>query len=362
MVNENIPRAYSPDYASPPGDTLRATLDEIGMSQKELADRMGRHPKTINEIIKGKAPITRDIAVQFEQVLGTPARFWLQRETDYQLAKSRIDEQARLVKESKYAQEFPYAEMAQLNWIPSTRKPLEKASNLLSFFQVSSLSNLRTLDAPLFRKSSKHSAKPEALLAWLQKGYLDAKDTEIAKYDAQSFKTVLHEVRELTADNNKDFAKQIKSMCADCGVAVVYVPHLRKTHVNGACRWFAKGKKALIQLSIRYKFADIFWFSFFHEAGHLLRHSKKSKFVDFKSDSKSAENVEADQFASDFLIPEGMLEDFADRGMFVDSSIRSFADELGVSTGIVVGRLQHERHIRFNQFNHLRSRLKWCDE
>ncbi len=67
---------FVPDYAIAPGETLLDTIEALGMSQAELAERTGRSKKTINEIIKGKAPITPETALQLERVLSVPAQFW----------------------------------------------------------------------------------------------------------------------------------------------------------------------------------------------------------------------------------------------------------------------------------------------
>ena len=77
------------DLAIPPGELLEEELEERGMSQIELARRMGRPRQKINEIIKGKRAITPATALQLEQVLGISARLWLGLETDYRLTLAR---------------------------------------------------------------------------------------------------------------------------------------------------------------------------------------------------------------------------------------------------------------------------------
>lgn len=74
---------YTPDFVSPPGETLKEILEERGISQAELAERLGHTPKMINEIIKGKAPILEETALRLENVLDVPARFWNNRERNY---------------------------------------------------------------------------------------------------------------------------------------------------------------------------------------------------------------------------------------------------------------------------------------
>ncbi|TMC24004.1 MAG: HigA family addiction module antidote protein [Chloroflexi bacterium] len=80
---------YQPDFVSSPGETLLETLETIGMSQAELAKRMGHPVKTIHEILYKKSAITAEIAVQLEQVLHIPASFWLRREQQYRESLAR---------------------------------------------------------------------------------------------------------------------------------------------------------------------------------------------------------------------------------------------------------------------------------
>jgi len=75
---------FKPDYVVLPGDTLKETIDALGISQADLAERTGRPVEAINEIIQGKAAITSDIALQLEEVLNIPASFWNNLERNYQ--------------------------------------------------------------------------------------------------------------------------------------------------------------------------------------------------------------------------------------------------------------------------------------
>ena len=77
-------RPFNPDWVSPPGETIQDALDELGLSQAELAGRMGVTEKHVTELIKGKIGLTSEIASKLELVLGEPASFWLQREAVYQ--------------------------------------------------------------------------------------------------------------------------------------------------------------------------------------------------------------------------------------------------------------------------------------
>jgi len=140
------------------------------------------------------------------------------------------------------------------------------------------------------------------------------------------------------------------------GVVVAFVPELPKTRAQGAARWITPSK-ALIQLSCRGKRNDILWFSFFHEAGHLLLHGKKASFVDTDSAASTDKEREADEFASNILLPRRELKEFVAEAKFSEEAVVSFAEEVGVHPAIVVGRLQHEKIIGHDRLSHLIDRV-----
>jgi HTH-type transcriptional regulator/antitoxin HigA len=85
-----------PDLAIPPGEYLAEEIDARGISQKELAKRMGRPVNAINEIINGKKSITAETALQLEEVMPEiPARFWLNLEIDFQLTRALVNKHTK---------------------------------------------------------------------------------------------------------------------------------------------------------------------------------------------------------------------------------------------------------------------------
>jgi Zn-dependent peptidase ImmA (M78 family) len=142
-------------------------------------------------------------------------------------------------------------------------------------------------------------------------------------------------------------------------VAVVFVPELPKTRVSGATQWLNKDK-ALIQLSLRHKTNDHLWFTFFHEAGHILLHGKKDVFVDTVTGNDGEKEDEANTFAGDFLLPKRSYKEFADRHFkFSPTVINQFADDIGIAPGIVAGRLQHDGLLRYDACNDLKEKYEW---
>ena len=361
MIDNTSKVTYLPDSPVPPGETLRETLESLGMKQVELAKRMNRPVKTINEIIHGKAAITADTAIQLEIVLGVSSQFWLNLEANYQIARARIETKKRLASEAEYVAEFPYAEMAEWKWVKTTRNKMEKASELLNFFGTTSLKTVDLAPAISYRRSTNKQASAHALTAWLRRGEVEARGIQTASYRARSFLQVLTRIRRLARSASGDLATRLSETCAKCGVAVVYVPHLKKTYVNGATRWLTP-EKAMIQLSIRYPYRDVLYFTFFHEAAHILLHGKTERFIDVDHQIKSEKEVEADTWATDFLIDSKAYKQFCEKQDFSRASVTSFAQSQGISPDIVVGRLQHDGKIPHSALNPLRRKLTWQQE
>jgi len=365
-MSSQLRNTYIPSSVSPPGDTLIELLMEKGMSQKEFAERCGRPEKTVNEIIKGKSAITPETALQFERVLGTPAEFWNMREAHYREYLVRKTESELLQNEEAWLKKFPINPMIKLGWIKDCRKNIaEQVVELLNYFGIASpeqwdLDWKKTSTA--FRKSKRCKNSPESISAWLRKGELDASEIDCKDYDKKKFESALSEIKKITAEQypNK-FLPILIDKCSNAGVAVVLVPNLEGAPVSGAARWL-NPNKALIQLSMRHKTDDHLWFSFFHEAAHILLHSKKQIFVDLSKD-EDGENIdieeEADKFASESLIPSKILNNYIENvEKFSAESITKFANGIGVSSGIVVGRLQYMKKIPMNYLNKLKIRYE----
>jgi len=353
------PRPYKPDIAIAPGATIMELLVAKGITQTGLAERMRRPSNKINEILHGKRSITVETALELELVLGLPAYFWLELEQNYQLAYKRLRSERQLREEAETLKKFPLTEMARLGWVERVKDPVEQTRKLLSFFGITSFTQLDKphVLAPAFRKSQTKDACRYALSAWLRKGELAASEIETGGFDERGLKAALSELRSLSVLTPEDFQPRLVSLCAVHGVAVVLVPHLPKSYVCGAAYWL--GSKAIIQLSFRFQTNDYFWFSFFHEMGHILFHGKKHTFLDEFDGDGNDEEREANEFASKTLIPDVHYQRLKNRTYRKAEAIRSFANEIGIAPGIVVGRLQHDDLIPFSHLNRLKSRLTW---
>ena len=353
---------YNPDIVSAPGETLIETLDALGISQSELARRIGRPVKTINEISRGKAAITPDTALQLERALGIAAEFWNAREAHFRASLASQAEAKHLASQLNWLDKLPVREMIKRNWIQLGASKLDTVRNALGFFGIAGPEQFNSVwlqPQAKFRKAKAFASKPEALAAWLRKGELEAQAIHCEPFDETRFREALSSIRRLTRLDDVGAAlDKARALCCDAGVAFVIVPELPGARVSGATRWLTPNK-AIVQLSLRYKRDDQFWFSFFHEAGHILLHGKRNTFIEGQDHEGPVED-QANRFAEDLLLPQGAYLHWAEiesHGPPYDD-IQRFAELQGISDGIVVGRLQHDARLRPSEANHLKRPIK----
>lgn len=362
MVNQ-VDNQFLPNYTVLPGEILEEELESRDMSQAQLADRTGLAKKTINEIIKGKASITSETALKFEHVFNQSAQYWLNLEVLHQEAQARIAELERLEKDVDWLKALPIRKMINFGWIREFSDRRAQLWEVLNFYGIASVKQWEIVwsrYAVAYRKSPAFESQAEAISAWLRQGEIQAAQIDCTIYDAKRFKATLQEVRELTNETDPSiFVPRLQHLCASCGVAVVFIPELPKISVSGATHWV--GKKAIIQLSWRHKSNDHLWFTFFHEAGHILLHGKKEVFVDMAKDNAGEKEEQANRFASEILIPETQYLKFKSQNFqFSSNVVTQFAAEVGIAPGIVAGRLQHDGLIAHRFCNELKVRYEWA--
>ena len=356
---------FQPDYAVPPGWVVEERLDAQDMSHAEFARRCGRSPKLISEIIAGKAPVEPKTALQFEKVLGVAAGIWLGIEKDYRLHLAR-EAEARTAEDTvAWAKTFPVAELTKRGAIdkPSSTKAAVPA--LLSFFRVASVDAWHVkygMKNVAYRHSPSFESDESSLATWLRLAEIDAEAQARADFDASEFRKALRQMRQLTREPVGEAINEARTLCNRAGVALALVKPLPGMRLSGAAWWPSPGRP-VIALSARHKTDDHLWFSFFHEAAHILLHSKKGVFIDGESSDGDAVETAANDWAADWLMPPAAWERFVAAGVYHKTTVCSVANRQGIAPGIVVGRLQHEGRVPWrSQLNALKVRLRWADD
>ena len=350
---------YKPDYAVPPGETLQETLEALGMTQAQLAVRTGLTPKTINQIVKGGHALSLETAIKLERATGVPAHVWNALEMSYRERLARVADRQSLEADLDWLEGIPTGELIKRGVIQPAKNKVELLDSVLAFFGVSGSAEWENLWierlAASFRKSSHVPMEPGPTATWLRLGELRAMKIECQPYDMDRFVEALRRLRAQTVEPPEVFQDNLTDWCAAAGVAVALIPELRGCPAYGVTRWLAP-TKGMIQLSLRYKSDDQFWFSFFHEAWHVLHGAKRDMAVHYGAD-EDEEDERANRFAADVLIPAehaGVLPLLRSK-----AAVAQFATRIGIAPGIVVGRLQREGLVRYKDMNGLKRRFVW---
>ncbi|MEH2290997.1 helix-turn-helix domain-containing protein [Nostoc sp.] len=357
-------RTFTPDWVSPPGDTIADILEERDWTQVQLAERLGYTTKHISLLINGKAPINEETALKLERVLGSTTAFWLNREAQYRAGLARIEEENRLKGWTSWLEQLPVKDLMNQGVIPKCRLIAKNkpglVKKLLQFFGVASPEDWQNYYAGMevaFRRTREDQSDIGAISTWLRLGEITAEQLDCPKYSKPKFEKAVRQIRTLTVLPPEEFEPKMQKLCWEAGVVLVLVPSIKRAHVSGIARWL-NPHKALIQLSLYGKTNDRFWFNFFHEAAHILLHEKENIFLDewnSQESLKSEQECEADQWSREFLIPpehEGELAKLK-----YETDVIDFAQRIDIHPAIVVGRLQHDRLIDQSWMNALKLNL-----
>ena len=331
--------------ATPPGSTIKEQLEDRGMTQKEFAARLDMSEKHISKLINGEVILTAEMAVKLEMVLGIPASFWTNLESIYREKLIKIQQENDMETDKQIAKQFPYNEAKSIE---------EKVINLRKFFEIVKLTLLTNnkLTRIACRRLNETTKADYALIAWAQIAKLEARNHTVKKINLALLEKEIPKIRSMTIQSPDEFCNKLTQILSNCGIALIFLPHLKGSFLHGAT--FYDGNKIVIGLTVRGKDADKFWFSLFHEIGHIL----KGHINQLEGTSQQDEK-EADEFASNILIPLDEFKSFISEKNYTKSNIIKFANKSGIDAGILVGRLQKEHYVNFDTFNDLKKKCEY---
>ena len=335
---------------SPPGETILETIKNLGISQTELGERLGKSKAKTSELINGKTSITNETARKLEMVLGVSASFWLNLEKEYQEEIVEIEKLAFFETCKEWIKEFPLPYLKKLNFLPETKDKVKLSETLLKFFGIASpkeWKNIYCEESMSFKIELKHTATPQAVSAWLRIGEIRAREIKLKAFDKKKLKTQIKKMESLSKSPTEGWLEDLQNLCAEVGIALCLVSSVPKAPIYGVARWINKQSTPLIQLTDRNKDYNSFWFSFYHELGHILLHNKSEVFLEGLSDIKQDEvkEKEADNFAKKHLsIPNEKLNGLTNFTYLTEAQkkkiVFDLAEELQLHPSIIISQLQ----------------------
>lgn len=352
--------AYAPDYAVAPGESLREAIEYLGMTQVEFAQRMGMTPQSLSRILSGKQPITHETAQKLEFITGISREFWNNLEARYREQLQIIELKKQENSFKNFIKLIPVKELAKRGYIQKFKEYVKQGVELLKFYKIGEIAAFDGYAESMVaaaRSSPAFSTSVYNAVTYITMGMHEAEKIDVADYDEKKFKEVLGQARSMIKEPPKDFGADLQELFASAGVALVYVPAFTGVSFSGASKWISSSK-AMIIMNIRGKREDRFWFSLFHEAAHILKHSKTKIYI-AEAASTNPEEEEAERFAAHILIPAKYDERI--KKATTEAEIIKIAEELDVSPGIVAGRYQHLNK-NWKLFNNLFRSIEWADE
>ena len=359
MVKEKNLVGLSRDYIIHPGETLAEVLEDREMSQRELAVRTGMTEKHISTVIHGQKGISAAFARKLEYALGIETSFWMNLQANYDRELLEFEE-VNNITEAELSVLKNLKEVIEVwtsfGWLDEETNP---AAMVLDFRMIFGISNL--LDTPkisyeaAYRVQNKN-VDPYVLFAWQRMCELLTKNIEIAdEVDTEKLREMIPDIKQVMFMRANQIQKKLTAIFSECGIAFRIVPNFTGAPVQGFIKKTEDGALILC-MTLRQKFADIFWFTLFHEIAHVLNGDTKHEFIDFDSVSGEVES-KADSMAGEFLIDSKEYKSFvAAEGYKRSSEIERFASTQNVKDYIVQGRLMKEKIIPWKA----RPRYEWA--
>ncbi|PYT98253.1 MAG: addiction module antidote protein, HigA family [Acidobacteria bacterium] len=346
----------------PPGEFIKEELEARGWTQDDLADILGRHRATISAIVNGKREISADIARDLGAAFGTSAQYWMNLETGYRLF-SETHSNESVARKANLFRKAPIKEMIRRNWINGSTDLTVLEESVLSFFEIKSLDDKPKIMPHAAKKSTSYESMTPAQIAWLYRAKKIARGVQAEKFSTKSLGEIQRKLKQLLA--NPEDVRHVPKTLAEGGIRLLLIEPLPQTKIDGICFWL-DDTSPVIALALRYDRLDHFWYLLGHECGHVSRKDGlgSNPYLDINlvgddavsRDDKPQAEIEADEFAGNFLVDQTELEKFIARTapLYSKQKIRNFAMRIGVHPAIVLGQLQHRGEV---EWSHSREML-----
>ncbi|MEM9839569.1 MAG: ImmA/IrrE family metallo-endopeptidase [Pseudomonadota bacterium] len=351
---------FSPEWFSKPGDTIVELMAIRDLTVADLADATAYETTDIREILSGTGHVTDELAEKLGDILGGSGNFWRQREANYRRCLRQAADRIDPKEVSAWLKQFEKKQLADFGWVPRHETRKVQLEAYLAFFSVATPQEWEkrysaTLSEHLYRTSQAYESDPAALSAWLRRGEVEAASMPVQPFSTAAIQKRIPAMRELT--RRRDIVSALRSLqrlCGECGIALAYVQRPKRCVASGAMRVTPEGKTAIL-LSFRHRSEDHFWFSFFHELGHVLMHRDHSTLIDEGTSETEELEAEANAFSANVLVPRQHRDELEALPPSPKAIIR-FARKIGISAGIVVGQMEFARAVKPGRLTKLKRR------
>ena len=348
---------FNDKMAFHPGYYIKEIVDDSGLTQEEFAFRLDTTPKNLSCLVRGEQSLSIDIATKLSRMLGTSITYWLNLQRTYDALVAEYNSFEMLKAEKNVFKSLDYAYFRDNYDLPDLpRKIDEQIKKVREFLQVSSLTVFQDRDRAVSFRSSVAGLKEVNIIKanmMVQIAMNEALAQKAPKYNKSKFEAMTKYALTLTC-NHADFFPLLKKAFFDAGVVFVVLPNLAGSRINGATKKI--GSNILLMVNDRRLYSDTFWFTLFHEIGHIINGDYG---ITFDGEDDTNEDA-ADRYAEDALIPAEAYHSFVSENRINEYTIRRFAKSINRDPAIVLGRLQNDRIVSYSDAltNALRHKYK----
>ena len=347
---------YNDKIAFHPGYYLKEMVEESGLTQEDFARRLDTTPKNLSLLIRGEQRLSIDMAMKLSRMTGTSVHYWLNLQNVYDALTAEFRSEEELMKEREAFKYFDYGYFRDHYGLPNLpRKKDEQIRQVREFLNVATLSVFTRRDLAVnFRSSTKDIAEGNIIKAnvMVQIATNKALKMKAPKFNKKKLDDAVKYALTLTEDHEM-FYPLIREAFLEAGVIFIILPNISGSKINGATKKI--GDHIMLMVNDRRLNADSFWFTLFHEIGHIV-HGDYGIYFDQET---GKQEEAADKYAEDSLIPQEAYQDFLRREKFDLLSIKAFAEKIGRDPGIVLGRLQNDGIVGFDDWRMKTLRHKY---
>lgn len=354
----------SRDLIIHPGETIADILTERGITKAELAARTGVTPAFVCNVIAGKKDISANFALALEYALGVSKSFWINLQANYDAELLEADVRETITDEERKARNSlkeVVKYLRELGKIPIREALDDSILSLRKALEISNIANLKNI-VPIgaFRVSSKCRIDPYVMGAWIRLCQI-AGDCRNVKsvFDVKKVDELVEKTKSVMCTAGESVQKALAELFNEYGIDFSVVRNFRGAPVQGYISRRKEGTYQMV-LTIRGSYADIFWFSLFHELGHIVNGDVTGtiNFIDY--DENAEIEIKANDFASTRLIDPDAYDHFVEKGDYSLDAIKKFAESQSVRPYIIIGRLQREKKLGYDQYSSEKKRYKWA--
>ncbi len=347
---------YDDKIAFHPGYYIKEIVEESGLTQEDFAKRLDTTPKNLSLLIRGEQSLSINIAMKLSRMIGTSVAYWLNLQNAYDALIAEFESKEELAQERIIFSFFDYKYFRENFNLPDLpRKIDEQIVQVRNFLNVATLTVFKKRDmAVSFRSATGELSEANIIKAniMVQIATNIALKTEAPKFNKVLFEDAVRYALTLTKDHST-FYPLIKEAFCRAGVILVILPNISGSKINGATK--KVGNNIMLMVNDRRLNSDTFWFTLFHEIGHIMNGDYG---ISFDSESGEQEEI-ADKYAEDMLIPCEQYRQFVEENRFDAQTIRMFAKKIDRDPGIVLGRLLNDRKVDYNDWTLNRLRHKY---